>query len=177
MNRMPSSSSPIVEGLWNEEVSKQNYASSDKYQDHLLKQYEVYVEMADRISARRSIANAFFLTLHTFLLSALAFAYQNEAMSLHRSVVLFPLAVALVLCALWWLLISSYRQLNTAKYKVIGELEKRLPASPYWSAEWKALGEGKHLKQYIPLTHIEQWVPIVFALIYVVGALLVFLVP
>ncbi|MFC1610112.1 hypothetical protein ACFL6C_04090 [Myxococcota bacterium] len=41
------------------------------------------------------------------------------------------------------------------------------PASPYWSAEWKALGEGKDSKLYKPLTHVEMWVPAWFAAIYV----------
>lgn len=54
------------------------------------------------------------------------------------------------------------------KYAVIGALE-RLPASPYWRAEWKALGEGKNNAMYCPLTHLEQWVPCVFALTYVCG--------
>jgi hypothetical protein len=70
-------------------------------------------------------------------------------------------------------ILRSYRQLNTAKYQVIGEFEKRLPASPYWSAEWKALGEGKDLMKYIPLTYAENWVPIVFALLYTILAVIV----
>ena len=31
----------------------------------LLEQYKLYVEMADRISARRGLTNSFFLTLNT----------------------------------------------------------------------------------------------------------------
>ena len=42
-----------------------NVAPSDKLPDGLLEQYKIYVEMADRISARRGLANTFFLTLNT----------------------------------------------------------------------------------------------------------------
>ena len=43
----------------------------------------------------------------------------------------------------WFYLLRSYRLLNAAKYEVVGALETRLPASPYWSAEWTALGGGE----------------------------------
>jgi hypothetical protein len=40
-------------------------------------------------------------------------------------------------------MMRSIRLLNSAKYEVIGTLEERLPASPYWRADGAALGEGK----------------------------------
>jgi hypothetical protein len=55
------------------------------------------------------------------------------------------------------------------KYAVIGALEERLPASLYWRAEWKALGEGKDPTRYWPLSHLEQWIPLLFAITYVAG--------
>ena len=44
-----------------------------------------------------------------------------------------------------------------------------MPASPYYRAEWLALGEGKDPKLYWPLSHIEKWIPILFALLYIIG--------
>ena len=67
----------------------------------------------------------------------------------------------------WGILLRSYRNLNSAKFQVIGFMEEHLPSSPYWLAEWKALGEGKDIKKYIPLSLIETFVPILFFLIYV----------
>ena len=69
----------------------------------------------------------------------------------------------------WFYLLRSYRLLNAAKYEVVGALETRLPASPYWSAEWTALGGGKDRKKYWPLSHIESWIPVFFAVLYVAG--------
>ena len=58
-------------------------------------------------------------------------------------------------------------RVNSAKYTVIGVLEERLPASPYWRADWKALGEGRDKAKYWPMTHLEQWIPVIFAATYV----------
>jgi hypothetical protein len=40
----------------------------------------------------------------------------------------------------------------------VGVLEERLPASPFWRADWWALGEGTDRARYWPLSHIEQWI-------------------
>ena len=84
---------------------------------------------------------------------------------------MFPLVALLGQCGAWFYLVRSYRQLNTATYEVVGALEARLPASPYWKAEWLALGEGKDAKKYLPLTHLEQWVPVLFGLVYLLAFL------
>ncbi len=147
--------------LWNKSVSDE-YNDKGKYQDHVLEQYKLCVEMADRISARRSAANTFFLTLNTLVVGALSICAEKFC----GLSTIALCAAAIVLCFVWKSLIKSYQQLNTAKYAVIGEFEKRLPSSPYWSAEWNALGEGKDPRKYKPLTTVETTVPIVFMFIY-----------
>ncbi|MFC1460963.1 hypothetical protein ACFLQR_00400 [Verrucomicrobiota bacterium] len=154
--------------LWNEDIA-QKYSNPDKCMDHLLEQYKLYVEMADRISARRAMANTFFLTVNTLMVAGMA-AYLEKMAA--RITLLAPLA-GLILCYVWQRLIRSYRQLNRGKYKVIGEMEKRLPCSPYWSAEWTALGEGKDPKKYKPLTAVEVWVPVVFMALYTLLAVVI----
>ena len=47
-------------------------------------------------------------------------------------------------------------------------MEERLPAGLFYNAEWKALGEGKNLCKYIPLSLIETIVPLAFLGIYIV---------
>jgi len=80
-----------------------------------------------------------------------------------------PLIALLAECAAWFYIVRSYRQLNGAKYRVVGAFEERLPASPYWKAEWAELGEGRDRSKYWPLTHVEQVVPIIFGATYVLG--------
>lgn len=153
--------------LWTVLNDKDEYSNNKQlYQAHILEQYKIYVEMADRISARRNLANVFFLSLHTTIIGVLGFAIEKVELISPKLLITIPTVSILVLCYVWWRLIKSYRQLNTAKYQVIGELEKKLPASPYWSAEWKALGEGKDVAKYFPLTHLENYVPMIFSLLY-----------
>ena len=147
-----------------------------QYKEHLLEQYKLYVEMADRISQRRALANSFFLTLHTGLfalatgLSGLS-SGQSEKEAAGLAIALFGLVFAYV----WWHILKSYRQLNSAKYAVIHDLEARLPFAPY-DSEWDKAGRGKDPKRYTPLTKVEGWVPAVFVLGYLgVTALAVFL--
>ena len=132
----------------------------------VLEQYRLYVEMADRISARRGLANSFFLTLNTGIVTVVA-TFGEAAPEGTRSWLAIPLVAVLGQCAAWFYLVRSYRLLNSAKYRVVGALEERLPASPFWRAEWWALGEGADRSRYWPLAHVEKWVPVLFALSYV----------
>lgn len=157
--------------LWTAEVSAASYAEAgQKYQSAILEQYKIYVEMADRISARRATANTFFLTLNTSVFTVFG-VFWSAKPHLVSWFLIFPLLALIGECAAWFYLVRSYRQLNTAKYEVFGALEERLPASPYWRAEWTALGEGRDKSKYWPLTHLEQWVPVLFSGIYFAGFL------
>ena len=157
--------------LWNQNVSPQTYGSAEQYYEHVMEQYKLYVEMADRTSARRNSANTFFLTLHTLIVSAVGFTYEKGPQTTTPWVNIFPLIVLLGLCYFWWQLIISYKRLNTAKYQVIGDFESRLPVCPYVKAEWELLGKGENSKNFTPLSNIEAWIPIAFAILYIIGAL------
>lgn len=160
----------IKRDLWNAEVTSASYAAQDeKYQAAILEQYKIYVEMADRISSRRGLTNTFFLTLNSAIFTLFGVFWKDRPQHISTWALALLLAVVLGETAAWWLIVRSYRQLNTAKYKVVGLLEEQLPASPYWSAEWTALGKGEDPRIYLPLTHVEQWVPVLFAAIYVTG--------
>jgi hypothetical protein len=159
----------IRDRLWNAKVSPKSYdGGAEKYQAAILEQYKLYVEMADRVSSRRGLTNTFFLTLNTAIFTAIGLFWKDRP-SVSPWVLALPLVIALGQCAAWWWIVRSYRQLNTAKFKVVGALEDRLPASAYWRAEWIALGEGTDWRKYLPLSHLEQWVPVLFALVYLSG--------
>ena len=155
--------------LWNADAATTLYDGDVKAcQAAVLEQYKLYVEMADRISQRRGLTNTFFLTLNTAIFTVVGVFWKDRP-SADVWWLVFPLLVVLGECFAWFYLVRSYDLLNSAKYKVVGELEERLPASPYWRAEWWALGEGKDWTKYWPLTHIERWIPILFASLYVAG--------
>lgn len=136
----------------------------EMYAQHLFEQYKLAVEMADRVSARRMQANTFFLGINTGLLTVFATLVKEKLLGVGWTGAL-PIVALLILCYVWWRIVNSYRQLNTGKYEVILALEKLLPVAPY-HAEWIALGEGKNPRKYLPLTHIENWVPRLFGLLY-----------
>jgi hypothetical protein len=137
----------------------------------VLEQYKLYVEMADRISARRAQANTFFLALNTGVFALFGVFWQDRPSTL-TALLVAPWAMLVVQCLAWFWILRSYRQLNTAKYAVIGALEELLPTSPYWAAEWTALGQGKDPARYWPVSHVEQTVPALFAVAYTIGLLL-----
>jgi len=151
----------IEKKLWNNAVEAANY-QNETYQNHLLEQYKICLEMVDRISQRRGTANTFFLTFNTAIVGALAAFFEK----IPPPAALAFYITALWFCIAWWLMLRSYRSLNTAKFKVIGMLEKRLPSSPFWSAEWEALGEGRDYSKHIPLSVIETSVPVGFFIVY-----------
>lgn len=155
--------------LWTEDALDKLYGGdAAAYQSAVLEQYKIYVEMADRVSQRRGFANTFFLTLNTAIFTAVGLFWEHKPNGQVWWLV-FPLAMLLGECFAWFYLLRSYRLLNSAKYEVVGALEKRLPASPYWRAEWTALGEGKNPEKYWPLSHIESWIPGFFAALYACG--------
>jgi hypothetical protein len=144
------------------------------YDSVLLEQYKLYVEMADRISARRGLTNSFFLTLNTSIVGLIA-ALNKIPTGAQGWWLAIPLVAMLGECFAWFYLVRSYRLLNGAKYRVVGAFEERLPASPFWRAEWWELGEGRDRRRYWPLSHVEQWIPILFALTYFAGFLVIVL--
>jgi hypothetical protein len=135
-------------------VTRESYGSL--YSHHLLEQYKLYVEMADRVSARRATMNSLFVTANAALLAVLG--ALSEAQGSRLPVVgctLIMPAAGILLCGVWYVLIRSYRQLNTAKWNVVGQIERLLPISPY-AAEWRELGGGRDWRRYLPLTHVES---------------------
>ncbi|MGH3822231.1 MAG: RipA family octameric membrane protein [Pseudonocardiaceae bacterium] len=156
--------------LWTSGVPPAWDEQDPAYRTAVLEQYKIYVEMADRISNRRGLTNTFFLTLNTVIFTAIGIFWQHPPEA-SRGVLTVLWLVLLGQCLAWFWLLRSYRQLNTAKYAVIGALEERLPASPYWGAEWAALGYGRDPARYWPLSHVEQWIPSLFALAYTAGFL------
>ena len=142
-------------------IAEEEYGPS--YREHVLQLYKTYLEMADRISGRREKANAFFLTVNTALIALLA--KDTDLLTPGPVEFLIPVAGGF-LCYLWYRIIRSYRDLNSAKFRVIHAMEAQLPLRPY-DAEWESVGRGKDPKRYLPFTHVEGIVPWLFMAIHV----------
>lgn len=160
----------IVINMKNEEIQKMLFVStSDKYGnsyiEHLLEQYKIYINAAEKISDRRQKTNEFFLGLNTSLVAFLGFIATKISQSEISLMLMVSTIAGIVICYLWFRIIISYKGLNSAKFKVIHAIELRLPLALY-DTEWEMLDRGKNKKVYWPFSHIELHVPKIFILIY-----------
>ncbi len=147
---------PIAEALAG--LGPQEYGP--EYRGHTLEVYSTYLEMTDRISQRREKANSFFVAVNTGIVAVLAKDALGNRQHAAAMTVLVPIA-GIVLCYFWYRIIRSYRDLNSAKFRVLHAIERQLPLRPY-DAEWEAVGRGKNPNLYLPFTHVEILIPWLF---------------
>lgn len=135
--------------------TEKEYGST--FNTDLLEQYKLYVQSAENISSSRISTSRYLLTLNAALLALYGLQLPNLDPGYLALVV--PVAGMLV-SALWHRIIKSYGNLNTIKFQIIHKLEERLPATLF-KTEWDVVGERSD-KPYIPVTKIEQWLPLLF---------------
>ena len=138
-------SSPIEE-LFNEDITKNL--------DLLFKQYQIFIEMADRISSRRSTMNNFFLSANSLFLVAIGILVSSKLF--HWTSVIF--IVAILFSISWWRLLNRYKDLNKAKFEVINKIEEKLPAKGY-NIEWDLLEYYRKPRKHSVITFGEMWIP------------------
>lgn len=139
----------------------------ENFKQHLFEQYKLYIESIEKISDRRQVANSYFITINTALISLVGVLCQFKIIEHAFWMKLLIATMGVVICAIFWFLIRSYKQLNTGKFKVLHEIERRLPLTLY-QYEWEILGEGLNKTKYYPFSHIELLIPWVFGILYVI---------
>ena len=148
--------------------SKETYG--DSFSMDLLEQYKLYVQSAENVSARRVVSNRYLLTLNAALVAL--YGIQSAGFGQSFWTLLIPV-IGIPVSLLWYLIIKSHADLNRVKFGVIHEFEQHLPAAMY-KYEWQLAEEG-HGKVYRAVTTIERWIPILFAALHVVLAIMVIL--
>lgn len=123
----------------------------------VLAQWQTCVEMANSVSQRRDTMNNIFVTLNLAIVAAISINWDMKS--------LFILVARIVVCVIWLLFIRNYKLLNTEKFNVINEIEKKLPVKPF-NDEWKKLERNK---QYKDSTRLEKTLPIMFIVLYVIA--------
>ena len=141
----------------------ENYG--DKYIEHLLDQYKIYINATEKISDRRQKTNEFFLALNSALLALLGFITSKTNQVELNSILIASSISGITMCYLWYRIIYSYKALNDAKFRVVHAIEARLPLALY-DTEWEMLGRGENKKLYWPFSHIELRVPFIFIFLY-----------
>jgi hypothetical protein len=141
-------------------IYQQSITYGAKFQEHLLEQYKVYVEMADRISSRRLQTNGFFITIFSGLLAVITFIFNKDTQlsGTLQNVLLWGLSLLGIFLSLLWIqAINSSKILNSGKFKVINAIENILPCPGYYQ-EWNIVkGKG-----YQRATRIENFLARIF---------------
>lgn len=130
-------------------------------------QYKMFVDSAEKVSDKRMSANNYFLTVNTALISLTGLLITSKVLLFHFNVMRLVGILGLIICLIWFFIVLSYKQLNSGKFAIIHRIEKKLPIHLY-ADEWVELGKGKDVRKYIPLSHIELIVPIVFLCLYLI---------
>lgn len=165
----------------NANLKKKDYGGD--YEGHFLEQYKLYVDSIEKNTDRRGRVNTFFLTLQSAVLTAIGLIYssavENEMVLEPKWVILFPLVLLLAISFAWGKQMYQYRNLNKYKFKVLELMEKQLPAAMFVELEWGMFEETytnrKHPKAarfFNRLLVSDYLLPVVFGLIYVVGAII-----
>jgi hypothetical protein len=138
----------------------------------LLEQYKLYVEMADRVSARRIDTSKFYITLISGLLLIVP-VFTNTSVAVETQKIAFQIfsLLGILLCGVWIINIRSYKELNSLKFSVIHEMEDLLPFGAY-KREWELLRKDPK-KTYIRLSRVEQFVPLLLVTPHIIIFLLV----
>lgn len=131
--------------------------NTDDKAEIILAQWQTCVEMANSVSQRRDTMNNIFVTLNLAIIAAVSITWDLKS--------LFILAAGIVVCIIWILFIRNYKLLNTEKFNVINDIEKKLPVKPF-NDEWKKL---KSNKKYRDSTKLENTLPIMFIVLYVIA--------
>ena len=108
--------------------------TTDDKTEIVLAQWQTCVEMANSVSQRRDTMNNIFVTLNLAIVAAISINWDVKS--------LFILVAGIVVSVIWLLFIRNYKLLNTEKFNVINEIEKKLPVKPF-NDEWKRLEKNK----------------------------------
>ncbi len=134
---------------------------SESRQHELIEIYKLHAELADRVSQRREGANRLFVSIlvAVFALTGLLTRFGGSGVGEHYVPIISLLGT--LLSGAWCLVIRSYQQLNTGKFKALHELEEKL-AYPFFKREWELLSAGKEFRKYWRLTVAERLLPSIF---------------
>ena len=132
----------------------------------LLEIYKLHAELADRVSQRREGANRLYVSLLVALFVLLAALLRFGFGDAPEGLVLSAIgAVGVLLSISWFLVIRSYRKLNSEKFRVLHDLEERLPYQ-FFKSEWDPEAKGEKSNKYWRLTQVEAVLPLIFGALF-----------
>lgn len=144
---------------------------ADVERTELLEIYKLHVELADRVSQRREGANRLYVSVLAGMVTFLAVSIRFGVGDLPLDVLLCLAGIIGSLLSLsWFVVLCSYRQLNSGKFKALLDLETKL-VYPFFTTERELLQ-----KRYRKLTVVETGLPFIFLALFVALTVLSFTV-
>lgn len=156
-----------LDSLLYSRVSHYKDGEDTNYEDHYLEQYRMYLHIFNSTTDRRNKSNEFFLGLNTAIIGVLGYLETKDFLPNSSVIFMFAPLVGIAICYCWYEIIMSYKMLSRAKFRVIHEIEEKLPLSLF-KTEWELLGRGVDYTKYRKISSIEKNIPIVFIILYAV---------
>ena len=139
---------------------------ADPEQSELIEIYKLHSELADRVSSRREGANRLYVSLlvglGVFVVALLRFGVGDASEHIVLGLIGF---FGMLLSMSWFFVIRSYKQLNTEKFRVLHDLETKLPYQ-FFTLEWDPEAEGSKSNKYWKLTDVERTLPFIFLILF-----------
>jgi len=128
--------------------------------------FEVYLATAEKVGDRRAQANSWMLSVNSAIVALYGYLQSDKLAVSAPQKLVWPWAIpaaGVIVCLAWSVLLKSYRELNRAKFAVLAELEKDLPASPTTREREIYKEHGRR-----SLSQIESLIPGCFVLLYAI---------
>src|SRR2546427_11713856 len=102
-------SSTDAPNVFRDEGTKSSLKAAAPTSEAALEQYKLYVEMADRISARRQTANEFFLSVNTAIVALLGYLRTVQENSGVGQLYWLVAAAGIALAYMWYPLMWAFK--------------------------------------------------------------------
>ncbi len=157
--------------FYNKEIDKEydRIPSIKEAERSLLSLYKSYYHHIHTIAQQRLTVHSLFLTVHTIFSSMLGiFLYRATNLWINWSfvekitILTAPYTLMLVLCVVWYKLLTEYAIMSYAFILLIKSMEKHLPIRPLTVL----LSGVSHYKLNSDLSKLMKFLPITFIVVY-----------
>ncbi len=142
------------------------------YKNHYIKQYKIFVNSAEKISDRRGTTFSILLAVNSIIIPIILNSFGWTFLKNFWWITIIIPILGILICLIFFRLITSYKQLNTIKFKIIHEMEAKLPLAIY-EKEWEYAKEGKSSKIYLQFSKIEPVIIYLFCFFYILSIILI----
>lgn len=134
--------------------------------DTYVELYKLHSELADRVSQRREGANRLHVSIAVGLVVFLGTLIRFSEDQTPAAIVILTVGIGgLIVSASWYIVLRSYRQLNSEKFRVLHDMETRLPYQ-FFTMEWDPESVGAKSSRYWKLSVVETIMPMMFGALF-----------